>query len=46
MFASLGVDEEVEFVVETTEKGTKKAVDVTAPGGGHVQGLKVIWLFR
>ena len=37
-FRSLGEGEVVEFDVETDAEGKTKAVDVTAQGGGYVQG--------
>jgi len=37
-FRSLGEGEDVEFSIETDETGKSKAVDVTGPNGGFVQG--------
>lgn len=37
-FRSLADNEEVEFVVETSDDGRLKAVEVTGPGGAYVQG--------
>jgi cold shock CspA family protein len=37
-FRSLREGEEVEFSVEVSENGKTKALNVTSPGGGYVQG--------
>ncbi|KAJ7001442.1 glycine-rich protein 2-like isoform X2 [Populus alba x Populus x berolinensis] len=39
-YRSLGDGEEVEFVIENSDDGRTKAVDVTAPGGNPVQGIR------
>ncbi|KAJ6739230.1 COLD SHOCK DOMAIN PROTEIN 2 [Salix koriyanagi] len=39
-YRSLGDGEEVEFVIENSDDGRTKAVDVTGPGGNPVQGIR------
>lgn len=37
-FRSLAEGEQVEFLVQTSQDGRQKAVNVTGPNGSHVQG--------